>query len=76
MSRRQNSGFIVEYTRDDGTLQKAIARHSEQAPEIKHSGRALLRLIDDDYKPIVEEGGKEKIVLKGLKSVRVIGMVD
>lgn len=76
MSRGKNSGFIVQYTRPDGSVQTAIMRHSEQTVEFTAHNRAFLRLIDADYRPIVGQSGKESIAVKPLNELRRIGFYD
>lgn len=76
MGRGKNSGFIVEFTRPDGTVGTAIMRHSEQIPQFTSQGIAFLRLVDDQYRPVLGQDGKEKTTVKRLNELRRIGFVD
>jgi hypothetical protein len=76
MGRTENSGAIVEYTRKDGTTQRAIMRHSDQTPQFSLHGHAFLRLVDADMKTVSGQSGKESIAIKPLNELRRIGFID
>lgn len=69
-------GIIVQYTRNDGTIQKAIMHPEEQTPAFKNFERAMLRLVDDSINPLRNTTGGGIIAVKSIKELQQIGYVD
>lgn len=69
-------GIIVEYTRNDGTIQKAILHPQEQTPVFKNQERALLRLMDDSLNPMRNATGGGILSVKSINELKQVGYVD
>lgn len=54
---------------------KAIAYHHEQEQAFKDLKKHFIHYIDDDYKPIMENG-KPKTGLKASSKLRLLGYTD
>jgi hypothetical protein len=61
MSRRKNSGYLLEIT--DGTHKgkKGLAKHVDQVEAVRKAGKVLLNLLDNDYQPLADQ--KEKVLI-------------
>lgn len=70
------SSYLYQYINKDGNVQKAQAIPEDQKPGIKNYSRILLRLMNDDFSPKLDESGKQLITLKHLAEVTVIGFID
>ena len=73
---KPTAGFMVSYTKDNGLVQRGIVRHAEQDPEIIRKKKVKVRLLDDSFKPLLDENKIEQIVLKDKDKIKIIGYVD
>lgn len=71
-----NSGVIYEYTRPDGSIQKGIARHTEQVPNFTDHGKVCLRLVNDDLTFKKDKESKNILALKDAVLLTKIGYAD
>ncbi|MCL6101217.1 MAG: hypothetical protein M1292_01820 [Bacteroidetes bacterium] len=71
MSR--NPDVIVEYINKDGNTQKGIVREADQQNKI---GKIFVRLIKEDLSPLLDDKGKERLVIKDRNLLTVIGFSD
>lgn len=72
----KNSGYMVHYEDVNGKKQKGVVTHSEQTQEIIRSKKCLIKLLDENFKPIMDESGRQKTTLKSLVMVNIIGYID
>lgn len=72
----KTAGFMVQYTKENGLVQRGIVRHAEQDPEIIRKQKVKVRLISDNFLPMLDENKLEVIVLKDKALVKIIGYVD
>lgn len=70
------AGFMISYTKENGTTQRGIIRHAEQDPEIIRKQKVKVRLISENFLPMLDENKLEVIVLKDKALVKIIGYVD
>jgi hypothetical protein len=71
-----NSGIIVQYTNKDGITQKGIIRHADQIHTLQMDDKLLVRVVDDNYNPKLNDAGKEVIVFKRTDQIKQIGFTD
>lgn len=72
----KNSGYIVEFTNKEGKTQNGIIRYSDQHDALKKYHKSLVRLVDAELNPILDEKGKELVSLKSNDLLKVIGFID
>lgn len=72
----RNPAVIVEYIDKDGNTQKGIARQIDQVAEIVKANKVLVRLVTPGLNPLLDENGKEMVVLKSANLLRVFGFSD
>lgn len=72
---KPNAGRLVTYINPDGKRQHAIMRHADQTQEVQGVKKAALRLLDNELKPIMDNG-KERTALVDIKKLTIIGMTD
>lgn len=63
-------GFIIKYTRPDGSVQKGRVMHADQKPEFEAKGKSFVRLIDNNLRDTGEK------VIKKSEDYTIIGFVD
>lgn len=73
---KDTEGYIVEYTKKDGSKQQAYMRHKEQTKNYSDYQRAFLRLINKEGDFMTNEEGKKVIAVKHLSELTRIGFVD
>lgn len=71
-----NKGILVSFKTKEGNTQKAIAYNSEQAEEFSKVKKVFLRYVDDRFRPIKDETGKNVVGLKDQSLLTIIGYVD
>lgn len=71
-----NSGYLVKYKNTEGKIQRGVVRHDEQEPEFKTLGKCLVRLMNEDFTPVLDEKGKEVTVLKSADLLTMLGYID
>ncbi|MBV5329755.1 MAG: hypothetical protein JZU65_19365 [Chlorobium sp.] len=74
MSR--NPAIIVEYIDKDGNTQKGITRQIDQVAEIVKANKVLVRLVHPNLTPMLDDNGKERVVLKSAELLAVYGYSD
>lgn len=62
MSRRKNSGYLIEVIEGVNKGKKGYCRHADQTQEITGKGKILVTLANADYTPV--EGPKVLINAK------------
>ena len=72
---KPTSGILVSYTDKDGNLQKAIMYHKDQNAEARKANKALLYLMDDNFKPKIENG-KPVTAMKSISDLTNNGFID
>jgi len=73
---KKNPGKIVQYTKKNGQIQKAIMRYNDQRPDFEKAGKSIIRPINGKMMPILGENGKPLISLIETKLLTQIGFVD
>jgi hypothetical protein len=73
MSRRSNSGKLVEIIDGEFKGKKGIVKYREQ--EAAFNGKLLVNLCDEDFVPLVINGKPGK-TLKDPKMLKAIGYFD
>ena len=71
-----NSRYLVEYTKEDGTIQRGIMYYGDQKPEFKKVCKVCVALFNQDFTPVLDPYGKHTKVLKNPDSLKVIGFID
>lgn len=71
-----HSGYLVEYTKENGSLQRGIIYYQDQRPEFQKVCKVLVKLFNQDMTPILDESSKPMKVLKNPDSLTVIGYIN
>lgn len=71
MTNQRNSGRLVAF--EDGTNRKGIAFHKDQEKEFKGkaSGKVLVTMLDENYRP-----SKEPKRIVDIRKLKIVGYVD
>lgn len=70
-------GYIVEFTTDEGVLQKGLVRHVEQNPALAAAGKFLVHFINNDLKtPVLNHINKPTIKMVDRDKCKTIGYLS
>lgn len=67
----KNTGRVVEFDSSDGTVKNGIVYDKDQSEMLVGLKKALVTLVDEDYKPI-----NTPRIIKNIDKLRYKGFVD
>ena len=72
----KSSGILVTYTDLDGNTQRGVLRYSDQSIEFEKRNKALICLLDNDLKLLLDQDRRPRIALKSKDLLTHIGYCD
>ena len=72
----KNSGYLVEFTNKDQKLQLATLKFIDQNKAFQNKEKALITLLDDKFREMLDGEGKPIRILKSLSFLTIKGYTD
>lgn len=72
----KKSGCLVQFKNSKGELRKGIALHKEQRAAFANHGKSFIRLVNDDFEPLLDDNGKKLVSVKNSDECIIIGYID
>ncbi len=72
----KNPGYIVEYTKKNGELQKGFVYHEDQVGSFTNFKKVLIKLCNDDYTPKRDHEGRQLVTVMHQDEIKKIGYTD